>query len=196
MQPILKPEPGMLTGRRIILRGYTDEDAPALHAAVQESIEHLRPWMSWWNSNQSIDDTLLYIRSTQAEWTLRRAFHTGIFRTDGRFLGACSLHADDWDVPCLMVGYWLRQSEEGKGYMTEAVTLLVRCAFEDLGAERVWLYCDARNQRSMRVAERLGFVLEGTTRRAGRDTSGRLADRVNYSVLREEYESRQHGPQP
>ncbi|MNP21021.1 ribosomal-protein-L7/L12-serine acetyltransferase [compost metagenome] len=47
---------------------------------------------------------------------------------------------------------------------TEAVWLLARYAFDDLGYRRLEWKCNARNARSMRAAERLGFTHEGLFR--------------------------------
>lgn len=47
---------------------------------------------------------------------------------------------------------------------TEAVWLLARHAFDDLGYRRLEWKCNARNARSMRAAERLGFSYEGLFR--------------------------------
>ncbi len=169
------------------MRAYRDSDAREVHASVEESSDHLRPWLLWFISHQSVDDTLVYIRRTQAEYVLRKAFEMGIFTLSERYLGGCALHAGDWEIPAFTIGYWIRKGQQGKGYVTEAVRLLTRFAFEDLPAERVVIYCDARNLRSARVAERLGFVFEGQARRARRDTSGHLSDVVSYSLLRDEY---------
>ncbi len=49
---------------------------------------------------------------------------------------------------------------------TEAMYLMMRYAFDDLGYRRYEWKCDALNQASMRAAERLGFVYEGLFRQA------------------------------
>ena len=186
--PILKPAPGRLVGERIVLRSFVDADADELHTAIRESVEHVRPWMPWYDKHGSVADTLAYIRRTQAEFLLREGFHMGIFSLAARFLGGCGLHARDWTIPAFEIGYWIRKSEEGKGYVSEATRLLTICAFETLGAQRVLIRCNARNRRSARVAERLGYVLEGTIRHAERDTSGNLADMLWFSLIPEEYQ--------
>lgn len=47
---------------------------------------------------------------------------------------------------------------------TEAIYLMIRHAFDDLGYRRVEWKCDARNEASRRAAERFGFTYEGTFR--------------------------------
>lgn len=184
---ILRPAPDVLTGERIVVRGLTDEDAEAIYDAIGESSEHLRPWMPWYNQHASVEDTLAFIRRTQVEWILREGFGMGSFGHDGRFLGGAGLGVHGWEVPAFEIGYWIRQTEEGKGYVSEAARLLTACAFETLGAQRVVIRCDVRNRRSAAVAERLGYVLEGTARRLIRDTTGNLADMRWYALLPDDY---------
>jgi RimJ/RimL family protein N-acetyltransferase len=187
---ILQPAPGVLRGERIIVRGYQDDDVDELYAAIQESIEHLRPWMPWWNTHGSPDDTRAYIRRARAEYLLRESFAMGIFARDGgRCLGSCGLGVTNWDVPAFEIGYWIRQSAEGKGYVSEAARLLTVCAFTTLGAQRLMIRCDARNTRSARVAERLGYRQEGLHRHAHRDTSGNLTDLLYYALIPSEFEA-------
>src|SRR6202171_4164758 len=48
---------------------------------------------------------------------------------------------------------------------TEAIFVLARHAFDDLGYRRLEWKCDSRNATSRRAAERFGFVYEGVFRR-------------------------------
>jgi RimJ/RimL family protein N-acetyltransferase len=67
------------------------------------------------------------------------------------------------------------------------VRLLVRFAFETLGANRVFLRCDARNVRSAAVAQRLGFVHEATHRNEARDHRGSLRDTMIFALTPDDY---------
>lgn len=60
-------------------------------------------------------------------------------------------------APDLELGYWCRTSLMGQGYASEAVSALVEHAFDDLGAQTLWLRIGAENTRSRRLAERLLF---------------------------------------
>jgi RimJ/RimL family protein N-acetyltransferase len=177
----------------VIARPFTDLDVAELHAAIQESREHLRPWLPWWNTHETPDDTRDFVRRSQAHWLLRESLGMGLFsREGGALLGGIGLHPGDWTVPSFEIGYWLRAGAEGHGYMSEAVRLLTRYAFEGLAAERVIIRCDARNVRSRSVPERLGYVQEGHMRCTHRDTAGELADMLTYALIREDYERVRH----
>ena len=61
---------------------------------------------------------------------------------------------------------WFAASMQRSRAATEAIYLLSKHAFDDLGYRRLEWKCDARNERSRRAAERLGFTYEGTFRNA------------------------------
>lgn len=73
---------------------------------------------------------------------------------------------------------------EGQGYVSEAVEGMTRFAFECLGARRLEIRTDARNERSWRVAERTGYKLAGILRNNSLDVDGKLVDTRVYSKIR------------
>ena len=174
-----------LRGPRVIVRPYQVEDADALFAAVEESRQHLWPWMPWVTQHQNVADSRDFILRSQAKWLLREDdMNVGVFAADdGRYLGGSGLHIRSWDVPVFEIGYWLRASAEGRGYMAETVKLLTDFAFDALDAQRVFIRCDARNARSAAVAERLGFVREARLRNDVRDAEGALRDTLIFSLI-------------
>jgi RimJ/RimL family protein N-acetyltransferase len=104
-------------------------------------------------------------------------------RDTGEFVGASGMHRIDWQVPRFEIGYWCRTSLVDKGYIGEAVEAITRFAFENLHAAQVEIRTDIQNTRSLRVAERLGFRLEGIMRRDTRTPQGALRDTRLYSML-------------
>jgi ribosomal-protein-serine acetyltransferase len=173
-----------LRGPRVVVRPYRLEDADELFAAVEESRQHLWPWLPWVIQHQTVEDTRDFILRTQAKWLLREDDLTvGIFEASGgRYLGGSGLHIRSWDVPAFEIGYWIRASAEGRGLVAETVKLLTDFAFTSLGAQRVMIRCDARNTRSASVAERLGFVREALLRNDTRDANGELRSTLVYSL--------------
>jgi RimJ/RimL family protein N-acetyltransferase len=82
---------------------------------------------------------------------------------------------------------WLGRPWQRTGINTEAKYLLLRHAFEELGAARVQLKTDSRNLQSQRAIERLGAVREALLRRYQLTRGGILRDTVVYSILAEEW---------
>ena len=186
--PILRELPEELPGERVALRPYRPGDGAQVWEAIQESLPELRPWMPWAHDHIPPTETEEVIRRFAAQWVLRQHLIVGIWhRETGRFLGSTGLHVIDWEIPWFELGYWVRTSEERKGYVTEAGRLLMRFAFETLGANRLEVRCDTRNERSIAVARRLGFTLEGTRRCDSRTPAGELRDTLIFSLTPGEY---------
>src|SRR5262245_41241466 len=81
------------------------------------------------------------------------------------------------------IGYWIRSSAEGHGYVTEAVELVVKYAFDVLEAQRIEIICDLANVRTVAVTNRLGFQLEGRVRNVYRYPNGNLCDELIFSLI-------------
>jgi [ribosomal protein S5]-alanine N-acetyltransferase len=62
------------------------------------------------------------------------------------------------------IGYAIDPQERGRGVATRSVELLTRWGFDELGLERIELVIDVQNAGSVRVAERVGYTLEGVLR--------------------------------
>lgn len=69
---------------------------------------------------------------------------------------------------------------------TEAMYLMMKRAFDELGYRRYEWKCDALNLPSRRAAERLGFTYEGTFRQA-LVSKGRNRDTAWFSILDSEW---------
>ena len=100
-----------------------------------------------------------------------------------RFIGTTGMHAVDWKNRLCSVGIVIGESvEQGKGYGTEALRLLVRYAQEELGMHRVELEVYPFNLPAIRSYEKLGFRHDGT-RRGATWREGRFQDVLVMGVL-------------
>jgi RimJ/RimL family protein N-acetyltransferase len=92
-------------------------------------------------------------------------FFTVIDQASNRALGVLSYLRIAPKDGCIEIGHiaFGKAMQRTPG-STEAVWLLARYAFDDLGYRRLEWKCNARNARSMRAAERLGFTYEGLFR--------------------------------
>lgn len=181
MNPLLLTFDETITTERLLMRPPRAGDGAMVYEAVAESLAELKPWMPWAQDESTPDDSETYARTAAANFVTREELSLLIFhRESGRYLGGTGYHTIDWQVPKLEIGYWLRTSETGKGYITEAVNALTRFAIQTFGAKRLDIRCDADNIASARVAERCGYVLEGRLRHNRRNTSGEWTDTLIY----------------
>jgi RimJ/RimL family protein N-acetyltransferase len=185
--PLLVDVPNRFETDRLILRPFRAGDGPVLHEALVESITELRRFLwflPWVAEEQTQDSAEIRCRRCEANFLSRADLPFLAFeRSTGRLVGSMGLHRTDWDVPKTEVGYWIRTSEAGKGYVAEAVQALVEWALNQLGAQRVELVAEDRNVASRKVAERCGFALEGVLRNVMRGPDGSLRNSCIYARL-------------
>ena len=126
------------------------------------------------------------MRQAHAQFLLRSdlRFHIHQRSDPGRLIGSTGLHRMDWEAGRFEIGYWVRTPFARRGFVTEAAHAMAVLAFRDLGANRVEIWCDERNERSAAVARRLGFRLDGTLPQHTRSTDGTLATDLCFGLLR------------
>jgi len=88
----------------------------------------------------------------------------------------------------LEIGFtWYGKAFQRTHINTATKLALFENAFETLGANRVQLQTDSRNQASQKAIERLGAVKEGVLRRHKIYPDGYVRDSVMYSVTADEW---------
>ncbi len=183
--PSLIPLFDELRGERVIVRPHQLDDFDELWEAIQESRDELRPWLPF--ADQTQEHLRDWLARTVAKWYTRETMGMGIVAQEsGRLVGNLGLMVRSWDIGSFEIGYWLRTSAVGHGYMTEAVRLVTDFAFDHLNANRVMIRCDAENARSAAVPTRLGFTLEGRMRRDSAAPDGNIRDTLVFSMIRED----------
>lgn len=190
--PILRDFPESFDTERLTIRSPLLGDGPAMHAAVNESMAELTPWMPWPKEHASVEDSEASVRRARAAFLERSDLMMLLLhRESGMLVGSSGLHRGlhriDWEVPRFEIGYWCRTRFAGQGYVTEAVRGITDFAFEELGARRVEIRCDTLNEPSVRVAEKVGYHLEGELRHEQISTNGEPRNTFVYSMLASKY---------
>ncbi len=189
IDPLLLDFPDSFETERLILRPPQRSDAQDIYDAIVESKIELERWMPW-ALNYSLEEAIKYTRRVAAAFISRQDLSLAMFRkSDHRFVGNTGLHRIKWEYRQFEIGYWLRTSEVGHGYMTEAVNGLTRFAFEVLEANRVEIHCEADNDKSANVARRTGYKQEAHLRMAIDTTAGGLNDRLIFGMIRSDYDA-------
>jgi RimJ/RimL family protein N-acetyltransferase len=149
-----------LIGARVLLRPWRADDVDAVFAACQD------PEVQRWTVvpvPYRREDAETFVGEI-AERT--RAGGGALFAVvdgpAGELAGSIGLFPPADGVG--EIGYWSAAAFRGRGLMTEALGLLTRWAFEEVGLRRLELMVDPRNDASRRLGERAGFVVEGTLR--------------------------------
>lgn len=187
-RPVMIDFPSSFDTDRLTIRGPLPGDGRELNAAIAETIDDLRPWMPWAQAVPAEEESEENIRQAYVDFLARRDLRLNLYlKGTGVFVGGSGLHRIDWNIPKFEIGYWCRRRFVGQGYISEAVQGITRFAFETLGARRVEIRCDARNDRSRKVAERAGYTLEGILRNDALATGGDLRDTLIFAMIPAEY---------
>lgn len=171
-----------LTGERVVLRPFVDDDLAAFQVALADpevirltgsppepfDLARLRAWYGSRNSQTDRLDLAVVDRAT----------------------GACvgEVVLNEWDGPNRSCNFrtLIGPAGRNRGLGTEAVRLIVGYGFEQLGLHRISLEVFAFNPRARRVYEKVGFVAEGTLRQVLRDGDD-WVDATVMSILAPEW---------
>jgi ribosomal-protein-alanine N-acetyltransferase len=130
----------------------------------------------------------------QRSWAAGNAYAFAVLEVDSgdRLIGRVALAnivRGPWQNATL--GYWIDERSGGRGHATRAVRLALRFAFEHAGLHRVQPAIIPRNDRSVRVAEKVGFRLEGRALRYLK-INGVWEDHDIYALTIEDWERMTH----
>ena len=130
------------------------------------------------------------MRRYQSEARDERAFALCLFtRADDRLIGGITLSNIRRGVTqTATLGYWVGEPYQSRGYITEAVRLIVRFGFQQLKLHRIEAACLPENTASRRVLEKGNFVREGYARLYLR-IAGDWRDHLTFAMLQEDFEA-------
>jgi ribosomal-protein-serine acetyltransferase len=149
-----------LEAERLRLEPVESRHASEVYEAASSSRAHLLPWMPW-ADEQSLEQVRGFIARAEAGWADGSLYDFAIV-IDGRARGIVSLSTVHPGI--CEIGYWIAAEQAGQGLVPDAARRALAFAFGELRLYRVELRAGVDNHRSLRVAEKLGFALEGTLR--------------------------------
>ena len=174
-----------LVGRHVALRLPRVADRAEFAALRESSREFLGPWES--DHPRGLDPfgseaSTTYLARPR---TARRLRLLVCRASDGRIAGAVTLFAiTGAPLASATLGYWIGSGYARRGYMREALELLLAFAFERMELRRIEALVLPENAPSRALLERLGFEFEGIARRYAL-TGGRRRDHERWALTRD-----------
>jgi RimJ/RimL family protein N-acetyltransferase len=171
---------------RLNLRLLSAGHAPLSMQARIESFAQLKKW-GIFAPEASADLISLADEVKMCAWRIDRIkqresiFYSIFRREDGCFLGSVSLTKCDWGKKRAMLGFWIRTSETGKGYGTEAAVALLNYGLKDLGLDVYSMHASG-NQSSHAVLLKLGFQPIRIDKACHKLPDGNVVDEVHYGL--------------
>ncbi len=174
---------------RLVEPRYAEE----VYEAVNANREHIGRWLGWLTDSYSLESSSVRAAQCLKDFADRKQLAVTLI-VDGQVVGASgwtcwnqeTLHDGRLETSSADIGYWLIESAQGKGLVTRAVRALTTLAIETYDIRRVTIHAEPENEKSWKVAERLGYTYEGTLRDVFR-CDGRVVNHKLYSMLAEEW---------
>jgi [ribosomal protein S5]-alanine N-acetyltransferase len=183
---LARPAPFRLTGAAVMLRPPERGDYEAWASLRAISRAFLTPWEpSWPPDALSRGNFRLRIARYAEDWRTDQAYNFFIFSREEILLGGIGLANLRRGVSeTASLGYWIGAPFARQGYMTAALPLVLRFAFERLRLHRVEAACLPSNVPSRALLLHAGFEQEGYARQY-LCIDGKWQDHLLFAILRE-----------
>ena len=151
-----------LQTKRLILRPWQESDAEALYNyACNPNIGPI----AGWPPHTSVENSREIIKNVLSA----PETYAVVLKETGETVGSVGLMTARSEIRFARmtgseceIGYWIGESYWGRGLIPEAVSELIRYAFEDLQMTTIWCGYFDGNENSKRVQEKCGFTYSYT----------------------------------
>jgi len=177
-----------IRGEKCYIRTFQEKDAQSLTGLVSRN-------KYFWSTYEPLQRPEYYTVDAQYKkiqeslylMDSKREFTFGIYELGtNNLIGHIALYAvKRLPYSSAFVGYAMDEIYIGKGIVTEAVKMVVRFAFDQIGLHRVEAYVSTQNNASIRVLEKSGFHREGLLRKL-LYINGQWVDHYMYACLEDE----------
>jgi ribosomal-protein-alanine N-acetyltransferase len=171
----------LVRGDTVYLRHPHKADVQEFTRLVIASRSFLHPWVTPASTPEAYARYLQNYRRASM-----RAFVICLVE-DQRIIGVCNLsQIFRGNLQQAFLGYWVGAAFSGRGYMTDALRLVLRYGFENLKLHRIEANIQPENGDSKRLVTRVGFRLEGFSPRYLK-VVGRWRDHERWAICREDW---------
>lgn len=183
----MKVVPYRIETERLVIRCWSPEDAAAVHHAEAQSRDHLKPFMLWAHTVESMDDTVAKLLRFRMRFDRGEDFMLGVFDPKtNEVVGGTGLHPRV-GLGGIEIGYWVHAERVRRGYATEIAGALTRVAFELGDVRFVEIRTVPENVASASVPKKLGFQHEATLRERLQMPDDSFGDALVFSMFAKDY---------
>jgi RimJ/RimL family protein N-acetyltransferase len=137
------------------------QDAASFAAATLESVDTVGAWLPWCHAGYSLEDAEQWMQVCACNLAAGTAYSMGIFTEDeGLLLGGIGINQINREHNFAQVGYWVRESQQGRRIAPRALRMIARFGFDVVGLTRLEIVVQEGNHASRRAAEKAGATFE------------------------------------
>ena len=188
MSTNFKPESKVFEGNDVSLHPLVMEHAEPLMASLgHPNVFRYMPC----KAPETVGDMEAIIQQAHVDAETKGDVPFAIYSEEaGTFVGSTRFLDVRPEHKGLEIGWtWIGWDYHRKGISTECKCLMMKHAFNDLGAYRVQLKTDSRNEISQSAIQKLGAKREGTLRNHMKLWDGHLRHTVMFSVTHKEWQN-------
>ncbi len=181
--------PDSLESERLIIRKYEKGDGEDYFSLFERNNnrDELKEHVDEAKSVTTLEQAEIRIREHEAEWISRRRLVLGVWlKETGECIGQIWIEPNKWEVPSFELGYFTDAGYHRRGYALEASIRSLKFLFDDLNAHKVIIITHDTNEKSWKLAERLGFQKEAHFRESHIE-DGKRWGILYYGMLKDEY---------
>ena len=186
LQPLNHTGTIRLETERLILRQTSITDAEQMFknwASDPEVTKYL-----FWETHANIEATKEVLSKWDKENERLDYYHWGMeIKETSQLIGTCGTISLSERFHSAELGYCMSRAYWGKGYMSEAVSAIIKYLFYNVGLNRIAAYHDPDNVGSGRVMQKCGMVYEGIQRQAHYCVRRGFYDLAGYAILKNDY---------
>ncbi|WP_419902358.1 GNAT family N-acetyltransferase [Kiloniella sp.] len=152
----LKLNLALATTARLKLRLFEDGDAIVISELMTPDVSR---WLSSWPANITKQETLIKISKYRNDTMDKRGLTVAIIRLeDNCVIGSLSVGVKPDNTKVGVIGYWIGEQFQGKGYLGEIINCFVNDAFKYLGIKTLEAGAQLENHASFAMMRKMGMA--------------------------------------
>jgi RimJ/RimL family protein N-acetyltransferase len=190
MKPqILLDIPEQFQSDRLRMRGVLPGDGESVFQATLETFDQLKQWFGAWAKDvPTLEATEEAVRKARCDFLERnRLVYNCYLKANDTLIGRGWFIDINWAVPKCMMAYWVRASQQQRGFGHELAQALTKFGMETIGFKRIQLLVDPRNEPGRKLVKKLGYTQEGEIRNYSFDNFGIMRNYLLYSMIDKDY---------
>jgi len=169
----------------IVIKLIEKRHAQSFLNFIDKSRSHFSEWIPFVSKTTNIDLTEkkidlfldMYKNGTGYFWCIWK---------DNNIIGLILIKDVDNQVRSAEIGYMIDKEFEGKGLIKESCTLMIKFIFNVLELNKIVLCCDDKNERSIMIAKKFGFSIEGILKDCI-VINNKLRNTIHWALFKSEY---------
>tara|TARA_Y100000590_G_scaffold468240_1_gene650270 strand:- start:20644 stop:21273 length:630 start_codon:yes stop_codon:yes gene_type:complete len=185
---MVKKRNNEIRGQKLYLRTPRLKDYKNWSNLRKESMEFLVPWEPAWQSQQHTLISYFRLLSVyKKRLRNQEQYSFFIFNNHQKLVGGVNVFNIRYGISqSCTLGYWIGLPYANKGYMTEALSLLIEFLFNNLKINRIEAACLPHNSPSKKLLLKLNFVEEGYAKDYLK-INGKWEDHILFALNYKEY---------